>query len=218
VTKAFLVAAAISLAAAPAYAAKAKKSDAPRKEKKTETTPAPKPPDTSLDFDLLGDATPKVSAAEAARQLEIENQVKLRRGMLLWHQALGIATWVGLGATEVVGQLELSDKYGGGGDSGRYLVPHEALALTTAALFAAVGTLGLLAPTPYKRPFKLDTTTLHKIAMSVATAGMLAQVALGFLAASREGQLDQRTFAAAHQISGYVTLGAMSVGAVVLVF
>lgn len=204
-----------ALALPAASAAKQPASDAPRRSPKVKAPPPPQPKDSGLDFDLLG---PDSKAEEQKPDPKIEEAVKLRRGMLLFHQGLGIATWVSLAATDVVGQLELSDKYGGGGDSGRYQLPHAALAITTSVLFASVGTLGLLAPTPYKKPFRLDTAGLHKIAMGIATAGMVAQLVLGVLAASREGQLDQRAFAQAHQIIGYATLGAMTCGATVLVF
>jgi hypothetical protein len=59
---------------------------------------------------------------------------------------------------------------------------------------------------------------LHKIAMAVATAGMVAQVVLGPITGSKEGQLSQRDFALAHQIIGYTTLVATYTGFLVLTF
>src|SRR5205085_9424852 len=67
------------------------------------------------------------------------------------HQFLGLATWAGLAATEVVGQLDLNDKYRGGGDTGRYQTLHLSLALSTTALFSAVGLLGVFAPVPFEK-------------------------------------------------------------------
>jgi hypothetical protein len=54
--------------------------------------------------------------------------------------------------------------------------------------------------------------------MAIATAGMVAEVVLGIVASRNEGQLDQRNFALAHQINGYVTLGAVAAGFGVLTF
>ena len=64
----------------------------------------------------------------------------------------------------------------------------------------------------------LDTATIHKIAMTVAAAGMAAQIVLGIITASKEGQSVQRDFALAHQIVGYTTLAASLTGFSVLTF
>ena len=54
--------------------------------------------------------------------------------------------------------------------------------------------------------------------MAVATAGIVAQVVLGITARGRAGTERERDLATAHQITGYATLGAMTVGTVVLLF
>jgi hypothetical protein len=59
---------------------------------------------------------------------------------------------------------------------------------------------------------------LHRIAMIVATAGMVTQIVLGPIIGSQEGQLSQRDFALAHQIVGYTTLLATYTGFLVLTF
>jgi hypothetical protein len=173
----------------------------------------------SLNFDLLDEpGTEPKTPLQPLRDPAIDAMVKRRRAMLHVHQALGFATWAGLAATEVVGQLAFNDKYRGGGDTGRYTKIHLGLALGTTALFSTVALLGVLAPVPYEKHSGFDTATLHKIMMAVATAGMLTQVALGIYTNSRDGNLDQRAFAQAHQIVGYATWGAMTVGAVTLFF
>lgn len=169
----------------------------------------------SLDFDLLPPVAP---AASPARQRALERAVARRRRMLRLHQGLGLATWTGLAATAIVGQLDFDDRFRGGGDTGKWHGAHRALALSTSALFLGTGLLGLLAPEPYEKRARLDTATVHKVSMAVAAAGMAAQIVLGLSARGQAGSLRERDLAAAHQVLGYATLGAMTVGAVVLLF
>jgi hypothetical protein len=176
---------------------------------------APAPPPPSLDFDLLGPDAAPVPAADPGFQRRVER----RRLMLKVHQGMGIATWTALAATSIVGQLQFDDRFRGGGDTGKWRTPHKALVITSSTLFATSGLLALLAPEPYqKRPLRLDTATVHKVSMAVATAGMLAQIALGVAARGKAGSLQERDLATAHQVVGYTTLGAMTIGAGALFF
>lgn len=169
----------------------------------------------SLDFDLLAPAP----AAPPAIDPAFERQVERRRTMLRLHQGLGLATLGALAATTVVGQLQFDDRFRGGGDTGRWRTPHRVLAGTTAALFTTTALLGVLAPEPYaKRPAGLDTATVHKVSMGVATAGLVTQIALGLASRRQAGSLRERDLAAAHQVVGYATLGAMTAGALTLFF
>jgi len=171
----------------------------------------PRPP-PDLDFELLP------AAPAPAIDLALEREVDRRRRMLGFHQGLGIATWTAMTATVVVGQLDFDDRFRGGGDTGKYHGWHKGLAYGTAALFTTSAALALLAPEPYAKGARLDTATVHKVSMAVAAVGLAAQIALGVWARSLEGELSERDVAAAHQVIGYATLGAMTVGAVVLVF
>jgi hypothetical protein len=172
----------------------------------------PKATPPPLDFDLLPPQKPAESDARLARD------VARRRQMLTLHQGFGIATWAALAATTVVGQLDLNDRFRGGGDTGRYHPWHKGLAYGTSALFLATGLLAVLAPVPYPKRVGLDTATIHKASMAVATVGMIAQIVLGTLARNQAGTLGERDLARAHQAVGYATLGAMSVGWAVLLF
>lgn len=172
-------------------------------------------PDLSppLDFDLL---PPEPGAA--ALDPRFDREVRRRRKMLTLHQGFGIATWSALATTTVIGQLDFNDRFRGGGDTGRYHGAHKALAYGTSALFLGTGLLGLLAPEPYEKKVRLDTATVHKASMALAAAGMATQIALGLLARGSAGELRERDLASAHQVTGYATLGAMTVGALVLFF
>lgn len=169
------------------------------------------------DIDLLPpQAAP--DAATAARQAELERQLHRRRQMLQLHQLGGMLTLASLGATVVFGELNYIDKYGGGGDTGRWSAWHKGSAYTATAIFAATGALAILAPSPIEKRARLDTAMLHKIAMGVATAGMVTQILLGIVTASKEGSVSQRDFALAHQIVGFTTFGATAAGFGVLTF
>jgi hypothetical protein len=229
----------VLLLAAPAtraHAAGKKAAEAPKTSKKSsakkssETPPPgskssePRPSDApvkqaeepGMDFDLL-EPSP---AAESPRLVdpELERSIARRRTMLTLHQGLGLATLTSLAATVVVGQLHFHDRYRGGGDTGRYDGWHSGLVIGTTTLFAGTGLLGLFAPTPFKKELRWDTITFHRVFVSLATAGMLTQVVLGLVTASREGQLSQVDLARAHQVIGYATLGAVGAGALMIVF
>lgn len=172
--------------------------------------------DSNLDFNLLSE--PAKNPATTAPSAELVYEVAHRRRMLQLHQALGFATLASLAATDIVGQLNLNDKYGGGGVTNQYELLHIGLATLTLGLFTSVAALGIFAPTPYPKPLQWDTALVHKLFMSVAALGMLTQVVLGILASAHEGSVSQTNFVTWHQVSGYVSLGAMAGGATVLLF
>lgn len=169
-----------------------------------------------LGFDLL--EAPKVDPADAQRRADIERMSRRRRLSLQLHQGFGFAMLVATAATLIIGQLSYVDKYGGGDDTGRYNVAHLGLGVGSTALFATTGLLGLFAPTPFPKKLRFDTALIHKIAFGIATAGMVAQMIMGPIVASREGHLDQRDLALGHLISGYVTFGFMATGVIAYVF
>src|SRR5882672_1783156 len=179
-------------------------------QRQTEPRSEGKPPPDDVDL-LPKPATP--SAAALAHQRELEQQLAKRRTMLFYHQIGGSLT-----ATVVLGQLDYHDKYGGGGDVGTYRGWHRWVAVATTAIFAGTASLAVFAPVPVEKPAGFDTATVHKIAMTVAAAGMVTQIVLGIVTASKEGQYAQRDFALAHQIVGYTTLAASLTGFTVLTF
>jgi hypothetical protein len=166
---------------------------------------------SSMDFDLLGDAPRPVVPAE-------DPSLRTRRKMLNLHQGLGLGL-LGLQlASTVTGQLNYSDKFGTA-NTGRYKDTHRGLVYANIVAFAAVGGIALFAPTEKgapPRPF--GRTTIHKIGMALATAGMITQAYLGIRTAQREGYLDKQTYGRAHLAVGYATLAAMGVAVGALVF
>jgi hypothetical protein len=158
------------------------------------------------------------SPAELARQRHIEHLVKLRRPMLLAHQAIGFITLAALTATVVIGQLNYYDKYMSGDFTGRYEQAHLGLGISTSILFGTTGLLAVTAPNPYPKPIRLDTALVHKVSMILATAGMLTQIILGPVTSNRVGRLDQPDLALGHLIAGYATWAFMATGTVAYFF
>ncbi|HEY6004525.1 MAG TPA: hypothetical protein VIV57_16745 [Anaeromyxobacter sp.] len=164
----------------------------------------------SLDFDLLGAAKPPPEPADSG-------SLRLRRKMLGVHQGIGLGL-LGLQlATTAVGQLNYSDRFPAGPDTGRYKLSHQALAYTTLGVFAVNGALALLAPSA-KTPKRLDRVMVHRIAMFTAAAGMATQAVLGIQTRERVGRLDQERLATVHLAVGYATLAAVLTGVGAIVF
>jgi len=220
--RALAAALAVAALARPAIADAMQAPEASQQTPPAPSTPPPPPegrpaPSPNQDFDLL---PPQKAPDEATKQrdLELMQDLERRRTMLQLHQIGGYATLATVTAAVVLGQINYLDKYAGGGDTGKWVTPHEIAAITAATVFTATGLLAVFAPSPLEKPVRMDTATLHKIAMAVATAGFVAQVVLGPITASKEGQLSQRDFALAHQIIGYTTLAATYTGFLVLTF
>ncbi len=184
------------------------------------TASAPPSGGDSFDFNFMPQANPAEEAARKKHAEEVEKKARTRRKMLLAHQALGFVTLAVLAATCVVGQFTYLDKYGGGNDDNRALyASHAVLAIASTSLFATTGALAVAAPNPYEKSrWHFDTALVHKASMLLATLGMVAQIVLGPITASREGHLDQRDLALAHVITGYATFGFMAAGTIAYVF
>lgn len=212
----FLLAAFISPAAGEAPRPQLVLAERPKpRAPKPAPKPGAKPP--ADDFDLLPkEAVPDPAAL--ARQQEVERKLAQRRTMLRFHQMAGFLTLASLTTTAVLGQLDYLDKYGGRGDVGTFHLWHRWVAFATTGIFAGTASLAVFAPVPIEKKARLDTATLHKIAMTVAASGMVAQIVLGIVSASKEGQSVQRDYALAHQIVGYTTLAAAFTGFTVLTF
>jgi hypothetical protein len=181
----------------------------------------------SLQFDFFGgDAAGATGGSPSRPGLDldaktVEAKSDTRRWMLTVHQTLGIATWALMGATVVVGQLNYNQLYGGGGGSNKWQTPHRWLVLSSSTAFAATGAFALFAPSPYKKPLRFDTALVHRLAVIGATAGMLAEVVLGWTAthqANAGNPNNLRTYARAHQVIGYTTFGFLTIAGAVWVF
>jgi len=196
------------LAPDPARVLVALASDPPagdEEEKEKKAKPAP----GDLDFDLLGAAETQEGPDPAL--------MKRRRQMLTVHQGVGIALYSLQAATVVLGQLNYRDKFSTHMNTEKWRIPHKSFAYATTAAMVLNGALALAAPTPVKKPFRLDRVGVHKIAMFTAAAGIATEVGLGLYTHSREGYMDQQHLAKVHLAIGYATFAAMTVGVAALV-
>lgn len=171
-------------------------------------------PAGAFDFELL----PPESPADLVLVSRLETRARVRRSLLQWHQALGIATTLLMAATVVTGQLDYSDRFGGGRSSGDFEGWHTLLEGATTVSFGGDGLLALFAPAAYERPKRGVALTVHEISMAVATAGFLAEVPLGIYTVAREGRIDQPSLALVHLILGYLTGAALATGVGALAF
>jgi len=178
--------------------------------------PAPTASDkpAGLDFQFFEPDSNATSGADsAAKSTEIAELSKKRRHRLETHQFLGLTTWAFMAASCIVGQLNYNDLYGGGSGRGSYLMPHRLLVYSTTGLFTATGIYALLAPQPYKKPLQFDTGLIHRIAAIGATAGMVAQVVLGFITARTADSGNPsglKDMAKIHDVVGWTTFGFMT--------
>ncbi len=197
-----------ALAAAPEAHAASTEQGEPRMLTLAEP-PAEKGPD--LGFDLLGEAPAPAPSAD-------DKRLTVRRSILKVHQGLGLAVVTLQLATTVLGQLNYHDRYLGQATND-FKQLHAGFAYATFALFAANGAIALLAPPrPEGEREGFDRTTLHKVSMLTAGAGMVAQVVLGVITSQHVGKADQRTLAQVHLGIGYGTLAATAVGVGAIVF
>lgn len=170
-----------------------------------------------LDFDLLGKSH-TADPEEVAKAEAIERAAKTRRTMLLVHQALGF-TLMGVATANVaIGTLNYWDKFGGGGFTNNFELLHLISSMTTTGVFAANGLLALFTPDPYDKPARWDSARAHRILMAASTVGMIAQIVLGFVSASRLGHVDQRDFARIHLGIGYATYALTMAGGLTYLF
>lgn len=200
------------------------KQDGPPPEDKVPTDKVPTKEKKPLDFDFFagqGAANGGSGAMSDANSSEIEEKVHTRRWMLKTHQTLGIATWVLLAGTVVVGQFNYNQLYGGGGGSQKWQTPHRVLVLSTSVAFAATAAFALFAPTPYPKPLRFDTGLVHRIAVIGATLGMLSEGVLGWVTTHQADSGNPQhlaTMARVHQIIGYSTLGFLTIAGTVWLF
>jgi hypothetical protein len=175
-----------------------------------------------LDFQFFEpDAAGAPGADSAAKSATISDLSKIRRHRLETHQFLGLTTWAFMAASCIIGQLNYNDLYGGGSGRGSYQMPHRLLVYSSTGLFTATGIYALLAPQPYKKPLKFDTGLIHRIAAIGATAGMVAEVVLGFITARTADSGNPsgiKSMAKVHDAIGWTTFGFMTVAGTAWLF
>ena len=186
--------------------------------------------------------------AKSAADEEYTQEIKRRNSIAGIHRVFGVATWAAMTLTLAAGMIDYYNLYGFGagiGDNpcvqgsaafgddfgcrGGIRTIKSALAYTTTALYATTFTLSLMMPDPDdlasgKGEFA-STLRLHKTLRWVHFGGMVAQIALGLLVASRVGGLDRandygtlQALATVHMGLGLVTWGALTWAGALMTF
>jgi hypothetical protein len=185
-------------------------------------TPTASDKPAGLDFEFFGPEDASTSGTHSADKIANTSALaQKRRHRLGIHQFLGLTTWAFMGASCIIGQLNYHDLYGGGSGRGSYQMPHRLLVYSTAGLFTATGIYALLAPQPYKKPLKFDSGLIHRIAAIGATAGMVAEVVLGFITARTADAGNPsgiKQMATIHDAVGWTTFGFMTAAGTAWIF
>jgi hypothetical protein len=147
---------------------------------------------------------------------DFRQMAKIRRKMLTWHQALGLATIASMTVTVIGGLQDLKRPPRIPGQGQRYSSLHRASLPFTIGLYSATATLALASP-PKLIPSdkKWDTITFHKIFAVVHLAGMIVTPMLA--PHGRGGTTSNyNSQKRVHEIAGLITYGAFTSGMLVV--
>jgi hypothetical protein len=166
-------------------------------------------------------------------------QIEARSDFAMVHRIFGVATWVAMATTGVLGFIQYHDEYGLFASENDtpcakneaiiqdactgVPLPHALAAGTTALLYATTFTLSLLMPDPVglepgsERANQLE---VHKILRWVTFGGVLAQAILGATMSlmGDENFGTRQALATVHLGIGVATLSALSVAGAIMVF
>lgn len=142
------------------------------------------------------------------------DELRLRRQMLQWHQALGLATWAAMTVQTVTGGRmydDLAENYQ------RYSRGHRTLGYATFGLYTASASLQFAAPPARRYDSGITNITVHRALSYVHFAGMMATPFLGVSAARANSPEAYRDALDRHRIVGIITYAAFS-GAILAIF
>jgi hypothetical protein len=147
------------------------------------------------------------------------SELRLRRTMLTAHQIGGFLTLASMIATVYYGQKSLLDPNSGQRND-PYRRSHQFFLTTTIALYSATGLLAVLSPPPLIRRDEISTVTIHKTLAWVHFIGMVVTPILGSTILKRGpiGRYVDLNQARFHQITGYITAGALAASMIVVTF
>lgn len=140
-----------------------------------------------------------------------ENEIKIRRTMLIAHQIGGFTTLALMLAAAYYGQRTIDAN--GNRSLGR---THSSLIGLTIASYTATGLLAVLSPPPLIRGHEGGTTGIHKTLAWIHLIGMIVTPILANNIAERKFfNMDK---AHIHQIAGYITTAVFTASMLVITF
>jgi len=143
-----------------------------------------------------------------------EEELRLRRDMLQWHQRVGLATWLAMTAQTVIGARMYNDLPG---SYQRYRKTHKRLGYGTFALYSTTAALQLAAPPARSYDDGITNISVHRALSYVHFAGMMATPLLGASATRANSPEAYQKALDRHRVVGWVTYAAFS-GAILSIF
>jgi hypothetical protein len=184
------------------------------------------------------------AAAQAEADRRYTQEVMQRRELGQIHRALGIATWIAMTGNLIIGMMQYSDRYGFGAGqdhnpcaTGQGLIfnecygtpwAHVISATATSVLYGGTFLLSLVMPDPNQASEGngafAEHLRIHEVLRWIHSLGMLAQIVIGAMLsngvfgdrANNYGTME--AVAAVHQTIGWVTWGALTGAAAVMLF
>ncbi|MGE0785288.1 MAG: hypothetical protein AB7S26_06355 [Sandaracinaceae bacterium] len=194
-------------------------------------------PDDDADGDDEGDDADEGPSSGGS---DLAAQLRQRQDVAAVHRAFGIATWVSMLATSVLGFIQYYNLYGffsgredtpcvtGNAVFGQDQCwgtpwPHRIGWITTTALYSATFFMSFIMPDPLNSAATNADLDLHKTLRWFHLAGMVIQVFLGLATANNWFGIDrannyeaQQALATVHQLVGWTTLGLTTAAGLVL--
>ena len=136
-----------------------------------------------------------------------KSELNLRRTMLSVHQIGGFVTLGLMASAAYCGQQVLNGNR-------QYLPAHKAFVTSTIISYSATGILSVMSPPPLIRRDEFSTTTVHKALAWVHFLGMVVTPIIG-ATIRHSSNVDMARY---HQISAYVTTGALAASMITVTF
>jgi hypothetical protein len=136
-----------------------------------------------------------------------KSELGLRRTMLSIHQIGGFVTLGLMISTVYYGQLVLNGHR-------QYLPRHKAFVAATIVSYTATGLLSVMSPPPLIRRDEISTTTIHKTLAWVHFLGMVVTPIIG-KTIKHSSNINMAHY---HQVSAYITTGALAASMIVVTF
>lgn len=196
--------------------------------------------------DVVAQLAPGAPDPGQLEDAAIAEQLRQRQELALVHRVFGVATWVSMAATAVLGFIQFGDEYGFHGSRAETACaqgtavlqefcegtpwPHAVAGFTTAALYFTTATLSFLMPDPLDLEHQdsawAERVRIHEALRWVHLSGVVLQALLGIFIANHEAfGLDVsddfdtlQALSGVHMGVGVVTFGALSAAAAIVTF
>ncbi len=144
-----------------------------------------------------------IGLSPSTRQAELD----LRRGMLQWHQRLGLVTFAAMTTQVILGEMIANNP----AEHYNNLQPiHRTLGYATFGVYMGTATLSLGAPPARRYGDGFSSVRLHRYLAIVHFAGMIAQPILGYRLAGATTTDQYNSRLKTHRWVGRITYGAFS--------